>query len=129
MVEWEDKFSVGNSEIDEQHKKLVDMVNELSESINKYHGDEKLLINHLLDELFEYTSFHFSSEEEAMRKSSFPELDNHIQIHKDLVNQLVEKRERLLNSGVVTILEMAVFLEDWLVDHILYEDMKYKEYV
>ena len=94
---WKDSYSVNVKSIDEQHKKLVSIINELNNAMLYEKG--RSVIGKVLKDLVDYTVSHFDYEEKLMEKNGYSDLENHKQIHKDLLktvgkfmmNFLVEK--------------------------------------
>ncbi|MBS1209071.1 MAG: hemerythrin-like metal-binding protein [Proteobacteria bacterium] len=120
LFQWSDEYSVGVEEIDEQHKALVDLLNNLHQAIHERHGTE--VSRQILDDLAEYTRVHFAVEESLMRISSYPDFDNHKKIHTALIQQVIELQAKL-DSGTAKIsFELLHFLKQWLMHHIVESD-------
>ncbi|MDY0212743.1 MAG: bacteriohemerythrin [Desulfuromonadaceae bacterium] len=124
FMEWSDKISVGIQEIDEQHRKLVDLINSLYEAMIL--GEDKIAVaNAVLDQLVQYTAIHFAVEESLFRIFEYPEYEEHCQLHEDLraqvyeINAKVQSGERTVNP------ELLFFLRKWITGHIMVEDKKY----
>ncbi len=115
--EWNDKFSVGKEEIDKQHQYLFSLGNKIQEA-DKNEG------KHYIMELFKYTKAHFGEEEKHMKEIGFTELKEHMEKHNDLITNLSNVAEEYSGTQE-NINKIAVFLYNWLTDHILTEDMKY----
>lgn len=121
-MDWDQKFSVNVKEIDNQHKKLVDMVNELHEAMKM--GKGKDIMEKVLAELVNYTASHFATEERLMTQYSYPQFALHKTEHDKLVQQVLSFQKDF-NSGKVAItLDLMTFLRDWLANHILGTDKK-----
>ena len=123
-IRWQTIFETDIPEVDEQHKKLVAMSNQL-EAAGAVGGDTAdhemgLVIKKLVD----YTQYHFKSEEQTMEAISFSERVDHAALHKKLIDQIVTLLIRIKQQDSVTIIELMGFLRDWLLDHIMYEDSK-----
>jgi hemerythrin len=116
--EWNDSYTVGNEEIDKQHKYLFELGNRLPEV-----ADEDG-IHHLIMDLFKYTREHFATEEEMMRSIGYPNLDEHIQLHDDLISKLSTISENEFTTDA-EIYKFKEFVYLWLSKHILEEDNKY----
>ncbi|RMD50425.1 MAG: hemerythrin, partial [Ignavibacteria bacterium] len=84
-IEWKHYYNIGVPEIDEQHKKLTDMINELIVARNE--GKEEEVFGKILKSLVEYTQVHFSSEEKHMKQYNYPGLVEHQHQHKALIGQ------------------------------------------
>ncbi len=121
---WDDSYKTGIESIDIQHKKLVDLLNQLDESLN-IGGDTRVVIK-LLDELVEYTKYHFREEEKFMQSHQYH--DKSFQEHQLVHQQFSEKIRNAqkachANPDKVTD-ELLDFLVQWLINHILLTDKK-----
>lgn len=126
ILTWSDNLSVGIREIDEQHKKLVGMVNELHAAITEHRGSAEC--RRILDQLAEYTRVHFAVEESLMSILDYPGYESHRQEHEKLVGQVVELQQRLDAGKAAISFELLHFLKAWLTKHILGSDKDYGSY-
>lgn len=124
---WQDSYSVGVESIDEQHKKLIKMMNDLHASMMA--GKSKEVLQNIFDELFEYTAYHFSSEEELMKEYGFPETEEHGKLHNNFVERVRRFKEDAEKGGLFISIDVMDFLRDWLSNHILKVDMDYARYL
>lgn len=124
VLEWKEEYSVGIEEMDKQHLKLLEIVNEFHE-ISKTRDFER--ISTILDKLRLYTVEHFESEEDYMRRAGYNRLDEHIEQHKDLVEKLEEFEYQYQSQEHIYSDQFMAFLIDWLVEHIMDSDMDYIE--
>ena len=124
-IEWSNDFSVGIQEIDEQHKVLVGILNELSEAIDDRRGTE--LRNEIIDRLLEYTRTHFTVEESLMRILGYTRYEEHKQEHERVVVQLINFIDKLHHENMSTY-ELLFFLRSWLINHIMKSDKAYEEH-
>ena len=124
-IEWSNEFSVGIQEIDEQHKVLVGILNELSEAIDDRRGTE--LRNEIIDRLVEYTRIHFTLEESLMRILGYPKYEEHKHEHERLISQIGEFITKINNESMSTY-ELLFFLRSWLLNHILKSDKAYEQH-
>ncbi len=122
FIEWTPQLSVGFDEIDEDHKKLVGMVNALSDAVENQ--DDIAAIGAVLEELLSYTSWHFRHEERLMQTYGDPEFFNHKQEHLDLIAQATTLKTRFDSGDETVPAEMLPFLKEWLTHHILETDAK-----
>ena len=83
FIEWSNELSVGIEEIDEQHKVLVDLLNQIHEAIQQRHGAEAT--GEIIDRLGEYTRIHFAVEESLMRILHYSEYERHKEEHDRLI--------------------------------------------
>lgn len=123
--EWKDEYSVHITELDDQHKKLFTLINELENCVNT--GNFKDTVNHALDELMEYVNIHFETEEYYLKKSNYSNLEKHQQIHNDIKEDLNKKINHIINRDIMSldVIGLYNFLVKWLETHILNEDQKY----
>ncbi len=115
--EWDDKYSVGEERLDNQHKYLFQLSNKIQDA-DKSEG------KHYVMELFKYTKIHFGEEEDHLKDIGFTDLVRHMELHNKLITDLSTMVERYSGTQE-NIDDLAVFLYKWLTDHILTKDMKY----
>jgi len=124
---WNESYSVRVRPMDEQHKKLFDIINELAEAMKKGKGDG--VVRDTVEQLAVYTRTHFLQEEALMRKAAYPGLAAHQEQHRKLMAD-VEQYKRALEEGhsasPVTLLN---FVRQWLVHHIRESDKAYSDHL
>lgn len=127
-IQWNDEFSVGNEEIDAQHKKWFEIYNNAHDKmLGIIKSNKKTLGTDALKEVIEYTKYHFSFEENYMSKIQFPGLNEHRNLHNEFI-QKIDKIVLDINLGrFILTSEIIKMIENWLVDHILNEDQKFKK--
>jgi hemerythrin-like metal-binding protein len=127
LVQWTDSMSVGNPHIDEQHKILMDTINQLASAENL---NDRPAVSMIIDELVGYAAFHFHFEEQLIEAGGYPDLEQHRRIHQDFVRWVIEVREEFIFHRRAQFGERILnFLRDWLRDHILCEDQCYRPYI
>lgn len=124
---WTSDFSVENSAVDIHHEALFAIVRELG-------GTQPIpeLFAVILDRLSELATDHFAREEALMAAIRFPELDEHIKSHREFDDFLNDARERFRansNDRAQMCRDIREFCENWLTQHILNEDMRYRDYI
>ncbi len=124
-IEWNDTYSVKINEIDEQHKKLISLINELHNAMSK--GKSKEILESILSGLVDYTVEHFSTEEKYMDKFNYPDSLMHKKEHQTFVRQVQEYQEKLKDKNFLLSIQVMNFLKDWLLNHILGLDKKYSD--
>ncbi len=123
LIEWSDELSVGIQEIDEQHKVLVSLINELHDAIHERHGKE--VSSEILQRLADYTKIHFAVEESLFRIFDYPGYEEHKKQHDELIREIVDLQAKI-NSGKTNIsFQLLHFLKMWLTQHILDSDKEY----
>ncbi len=123
VIRWNESLSVGIDEFDNQHKKLVSMINELYDATRQKKG--RTIIDTIIDELFEYAKTHFRAEENYFSQIGFPEADSHIMEHKDFVKKVSTFRKELQNGKIGVTADVMIFLSEWLLSHIKESDKQY----
>jgi len=127
LIKWRDSYSVGVDKFDQEHMLLVELINEMF-IIVRDKGDVATL-GDAVAKLIDYTKVHFTDEEEALEKINYPLLEEHKMIHADLLEQVLRFQARMDKEGEEMRTDLYKFLRDWLINHILDEDMKYSEYL
>lgn len=124
---WDEKLSVDGGEIDEDHRRLVDLFNILSRSVAK--GDSVEYIDAVLEELISCTIWHFRHEERLMLKYKYDSIDEHKDEHHDLIDSVRALQEKFHKENKQLNNEDIEYLEDWLTQHILGQDMRLGYYL
>lgn len=126
-IVWGDVLSVGVDEIDEDHRKLVNIFNILNQSITEGASPEYMAA--VLEELINCTVWHFSHEERLMLKYGYEGTEEHKAEHQELIESAKEIQLNIL-QGYKAIAEKDIeVLERWLTGHILSTDMKFGSYL
>ena len=126
VIKWRESYSVGVQIFDDEHKVLLGLINEMFDIVRNNDEVEKLSMT--INKLIQYTQEHFSDEEQALEKINYPQLDEHKKIHSCLLHDVTAYKNRIDNRDEDTILGLYHFLRDWLLTHILEEDMQYKPF-
>ncbi len=128
LITWRDSYSVGVPLIDNDHKLLVSLINQLDDAINGGQGRD--VVGSVLNVLEEYTRGHFGREELLMRKAGYADLPPHKREHEKLTAQVHEIVARYAGGDDSHIDDhLLQFLKSWLTGHILGVDMKYTPYL
>src|SRR5512133_389950 len=96
FMEWNERYSVGVAVFDDEHKKLIAIINELYEAITV--GADKLALQRISDKLVEYTLMHFRHEETYFDDWSYPQAAAHTAYHAKLRQQVFEYRRKILEE-------------------------------
>jgi hemerythrin-like metal-binding protein len=122
FMPWTQDLELGIPTIDEQHKKLVAMINSLHRAVEK---NDAAGAKRVLQELVEYTGYHFGTEEKFFDQHGYPETEAHKTIHKKLVEKALAFTKKFDAGDEFLAQELLIFLKDWLVSHICVTDRKY----
>ena len=126
MLQWKEEYEVGVAEIDEQHQKLIDIANRVYELMrNELALDKYDQIVEILQELKEYTVYHFHFEEGLMQKAKYKKRFSHKLLHQEFLAQVeavdLSAVDEEQDAYLVKIMD---FIANWLIDHIVGEDKK-----
>ena len=127
FVRWNDSYSVGIKSIDEEHKNLLRLINNLHSAVRYYTGEE--FERRALSELMDYTKIHFAREEELMKKYQFPGYADHKRQHDEMAASAQRMVERYERDALGAMDEISTFLRDWLINHINGTDQEYSEFL
>ena len=128
LMTWTEKLSVGVGVLDEDHKRLVGMVNQLYDSMQAGHGKE--ILGRILDDLVQYTKVHFAREEKFFQQSGYPAMAPHKQEHDTLTDQVFDvQRKYAAGASAALSIDVLRFLKNWLINHIQVSDQKYRTHL
>lgn len=121
-------MSIGIARIDEQHRQLIDILNELSDAVDA--GRDREVLGAVIEKLVQYTRNHFKYEEGLLSKAGYPGANEHGGEHDEMINTVLtaQARFRWGNSPHLG-QEMLAFLKGWLVEHIQGTDREYVEFL
>lgn len=129
IFKWKDNLNTGVEVIDNQHKRLFEIGNELynltilDDGIDHY--DEIVMV---IDKLKDYTKYHFDFEEGCMEKVGYSDIENHKKEHQRIIDKLneIESKDIDMNQKQI-ILDMIEFIISWISGHIVGIDFKYRD--
>ncbi len=127
LLTWSNEYSVNIQGFDSQHKKIVDLINELHSAMREARGKD--VVGKILNELTSYTVFHFAAEEKIMKEHNYPGYNSQKGEHEKLTKQVVSLVDDYKSGKTVLSQEVLQFLKDWLINHIMGSDKKYSEYL
>lgn len=127
LIQWNASYATGCKKIDEQHQKLVDIVNELYDAFLAGTANEKL--GEILKSLNDYTVYHFETEEQFMQKYNYPQTDAHKETHEKLIDNITEFYAKHSSGDISVTYDVMNFLRQWLVEHIQKEDMQFADFL
>jgi hemerythrin len=123
LMTWTSELSVGVTVLDEDHKKLVAILNELHDGMAA--GQGRATLGKVFDGLVEYTKTHFAREEQFLFETEYPRAEVHKKQHEDLTMRVTDLQTRYRNGALTLTKEVLNFLKDWLTYHIKGHDQKY----
>jgi hemerythrin len=127
LITWQDNYSVEIDEIDQQHKKLISLINQFYDAMRS--GTTRSALGPVLAELLEYTHYHFAAEENLLAEYEYPDLAAHKELHAGLSEKTKQLRENFEHEHDTKNIDVMLFLSNWLNVHILEVDKKYALYL
>ena len=129
LMTWTSVMSVGVPELDEDHRVLIRIINQLAE--NKENNDQSGVLRQSLYSLLRYAEFHFAREEKVLTACHFPGMTHHKQEHRNFTDHMQKLARSMdedeLPAAEVISEDLLTYLKDWLNHHILIEDMSYRK--
>ncbi|MFQ5659648.1 MAG: bacteriohemerythrin [Gammaproteobacteria bacterium] len=127
LISWDDEFSVGIKGIDRQHTRMMRLINEIDEVIQK--GGTYEQFAPVLNDLIDYTGRHFAHEEKLLEENHCPDLERHKKAHVRLLEELSGWKKKVVKAKTEDMNEHMVFLRIWFPGHILNVDKKDAAYL
>lgn len=124
---WKDEYSVGIDSIDQQHKKLINLINNLQTAVDFSTGEQ--FEREALNELVEYTVTHFRYEEDLMEEHQYPDFESHRAQHDKMVEKVTQVLNNYQQNKDNAMKDAVAFLKSWLINHINGTDKQYSEYL
>jgi len=128
LITWSDKFSCGVKLIDDQHKTLVELVNEMFNHVTGNDLQEHNYFNRVINDAVAYVKTHFATEEKLMLATKFDGYTEHKKEHETFILAVVENIKDYEAGKRLTLSTFTRFLKDWVLSHIALMDKKYFEY-
>jgi hemerythrin len=123
LVEWKNDYSVGVVEIDNQHQKIVVLINRLFDAMKQ--GKANNVLGPIINDLVIYAQTHFKTEEKYFAAFKYQNEAEHQAIHQSFVKEITKFKSDFESGKITLSIGVLNFLKDWLDKHILGEDMKY----
>jgi hemerythrin len=129
-IKWDPSWNIGNMEIDGQHQKWVEILNRLHQAVLS-EGSQKLndVQRVTLEQILDFTRYHFAAEEKLMQDTAYPEVYNHWRLHREFAKTAYENY-RDIGKGVFFLnSDLLSVMKNWLLQHIQIEDKKFGNYL
>lgn len=125
-IKWDESFSVGVSEMDRQHRRIIDLINSLIEK-HEIEVDSEI-ISDTLTRMLEYANEHFRREEQYMLESGYPDYSRQREEHNEFKKKTALFSIDIIKGKATIPKEILTYLKDWWTNHILESDMRYKDF-
>lgn len=129
IVEWDDRYTVGIQHIDDQHRVLLRLINNLY--VDCSHEDSEATSHFKLAVygLINYIKYHFSGEERILKRMKYPDYAAHKRQHDEFVREILERVENSERRRAFSPKNLIRYIRDWMVTHITLIDKKYATYI
>jgi hemerythrin len=127
LIKWAPKLSVNIAEIDDQHKELIRLINDLHDAMMA--GNSQSVMKEIFENLNSYIRTHFATEETLMQKYGFPGLDAHRKEHAKFAQRIFEFQEQFEKGQNGLALKLMPLLENWLEAHLISSDKVYAAFL
>jgi hemerythrin-like metal-binding protein len=127
FILWDNSYSVGNFTIDTQHQKFIAIINELYESFVDQTTAQKM--ENIIEELIDYSNYHFKTEEELFNKYNYPDKEVHMSKHTEFSIKIKEFQENFRKGQSNLTFQLMNFLRNWLLTHLKGEDQEYAGFI
>jgi len=124
---WKDSYSVGKDAIDKQHQKLFAINDRIYNALRDGRGREE--VQSVVSELIAYTRTHFSQEEALFQRTAYPDVEAHLNLHRDFVARLETIQKEQAQDPLRMSQEIMKLVQSWLLQHILKVDKGYSTYL
>jgi len=129
LVTWSPTFSVGIKLIDDQHKGLLDLVNDMFNHVSSNKAEESAYFAKVIQKAVQYVKIHFATEEKIMIHTNFPGYAEHKKAHDTFVLTIVEYSLDSNTDSRFVLTEFTRFLKEWILTHIAIMDKQYFVYL
>jgi hemerythrin-like metal-binding protein len=127
LTTWDESYSVKVSQCDADHKKLFELINTLHNAMSE--RDRKAVVAQVIDELTDYATYHFATEEAMLEKTKYPQLASHRREHLIFTDEARRLQRDLAALKGGQALTVVVFLNDWLLNHIRQTDQRFSAHL
>jgi hemerythrin-like metal-binding protein len=123
LITWGPKLEIGIGIVDSQHRRLVDLINQLNEAMEGGRG--VAVVGETLEGLIDYTHTHFRTEEDLLKEHNYEDYDLHRREHRIFTDQIEIYRDRLDAGSLRISSEVMEYMRGWLLTHIGSSDRAY----
>jgi len=127
-VKWNESYALGIKVIDDQHKGLLDIVNDLFNHASANQREEHEYFKTVIKQAVDYIKNHFATEEKIMISTKYKGYDAHKKNHEEFILKVVQTAKDFESGKRLTLTSLGYFLKDWVLSHIAVMDKKYCDY-
>ena len=127
-VLWSNSYSIGIKLIDDQHKGLLDFVNDLLNHSSGREDEERAYFKDVIQVVVSYVKTHFATEEKYMLATKFPGYTVHKKVHDEFIFTVIQSVKDFETGKRLVLEKFAYFLKDWVLSHVAGQDVLYAQY-
>ena len=127
LLSWSNQYLIGSQTIDSEHQELFRLVNNFHSVWVEKHAPHD--IAKILNQLITYADMHFRHEEEIMNAAGYPGLSEHQGIHEGMVERIFKLQQSYEDKSLHLEVDTMKFVKSWLLEHILQEDYRFRDYL
>jgi len=129
IIIWEDRYDTHIEHIDTQHKKLVDLINDLYHACLVGQSSADTVFKEAMSRMVEYVHFHFTEEQELLKRINYPEYHDHKNQHDSLIKDILEAAKEFDEGKKFVPNHFVRTLKDWVLSHIAVYDKNYALFI
>lgn len=129
LIDWDERYSVGIPLIDEQHRGLVQMANELYEGCTQGEEAARAYFSSVIKKAVAYVKEHFATEERMLQEAGYPDFQVHKKQHEEFIRTILEQVKAFQEGRKFVPNHFARYLRDWTLEHIAVSDRAYKDFM
>ena len=128
LITWSSTFICGVKIIDDQHRELVDMINDMFKHVTGSEKEEHDYLAKIIHKAVKYIRVHFVSEERIMLATKFSGYEEHKKTHDGFIITIIDLINDFMSGKKISLFSFTKFLKDWVFSHIAIMDKDYFEY-
>jgi hemerythrin len=129
VISWNDNLSVGIELIDNQHKNLIALTNQLFQACTRGGDTRESAFKDVMNGMVNYVRIHFATEQELFRRINYPKYAEHKREHDNLTVKVIESSQEYGEGKKTVANDFAKFLKDWILSHIAHSDKLFAYYI
>ena len=129
LLVWSATYACGIKVIDDQHKHLFDVVNDMFTHVTGNEAEERIYLNDILQKAVKYIRVHFGTEEKIMATTKFSGLAEHKKAHENFILTVADNLKNLASGKRLTLIFFSRFLKNWILSHVAVMDKQYFDHL
>jgi hemerythrin len=127
-ITWSDSYSVGIKLLDDQHKGLFEIVNDLFDHSTGNEAEERAYFKEIIHQAVQYIKEHFATEEKIIASAKFPGYSEQKKAHDEFTKMVIKSVKDFESGKRLVLIKLAIFFKEWILAHIAIMDTQYTAY-